>query len=293
VAHGGHRRSVGELIRESTGTLTPSERKVARLLLASSPIAGLDTVQELAGRAQVSAPTVIRCIAKLGFTSYADFQRSLKEELEERLASPLVQYRSRADELQAATPLDRARRAFSDGLSQTFDALPAQDFDAVRDLLSDSTRPLLAIGGRFSRLLASYLVAHLQQLRPSTLAVPPGAAERTGMLLDVGRRHTVVVFDYRRYQSDTVNFAREAARRGALVVLFTDPWLSPAADVARFVLPAAVEAPSPFDSLVPALAVVESVIAAVVSKLGERPPHRVGEFDRLTSLLGSDGPVQA
>ena len=51
----------------------------------------------------------------------------------------------------------------------------------------------------------------------------------------------LVVFDYRRYQADTIESARVAAAQGCAVVVFTDPWLSPAANCARQVLVTSVE----------------------------------------------------
>ena len=44
-------------------------------------------------------------------------------------------------------------------------------------------------------------------------------------------------------------------------------------------LTAEVTAPSPFDSLVPALAVAEALIAAVVRELGDAPRARIAAYD--------------
>jgi DNA-binding MurR/RpiR family transcriptional regulator len=49
--------------------------------------------------------------------------------------------------------------------------------------------------------------------------------------------------------------------------------------VASAVLTAEVTAPSPFDSLVPALAVVEALIAAAVRELGDAPRARIAAYD--------------
>ena len=56
---------VAERTREAMGSLTASERKVARALLSMYPVAGLGTVAELAERAGVSSPTVVRFVARL------------------------------------------------------------------------------------------------------------------------------------------------------------------------------------------------------------------------------------
>jgi DNA-binding MurR/RpiR family transcriptional regulator len=65
------------------------------------------------------------------------------------------------------------------------------------------------------------------------------------------------------------------------VILFTDPWMSPAAEVAEVVIPSRVESPSPFDSMVPALAVVETLIAAVTERLGSSARKRLEAIEEI------------
>jgi DNA-binding MurR/RpiR family transcriptional regulator len=89
------------------------------------------------------------------------------------------------------------------------------------------------------------------------------------------------VFDYRRYQADTIESARVASTQGCSVVLFTDPWLSPASAFAKQVLVTSVETVGPFDSLVGATAVLEAMVAAVLNRLGPRAQARMQSLDRL------------
>src|SRR5439155_2817804 len=86
-------QSVGEVVRQRLDSLSPAERRLARVLLASYPIAGLESVARFAERAGVSPPTVTRFITKLGFRGYPEFQESLRLEVQARLSSPLARYR--------------------------------------------------------------------------------------------------------------------------------------------------------------------------------------------------------
>jgi len=63
------------------------------VLLASYPIAGLESVARFAERARVSPPTVTRFITKLGFKGYPEFQEVLRHEVQARLSSPLERFR--------------------------------------------------------------------------------------------------------------------------------------------------------------------------------------------------------
>ncbi len=277
--------SVGELVRQLAGQLTGAEKKVARVLLAAYPIAGLETIAELSERAEVSAPSVVRFVKKLGFDSYPNFQRALREEIQARISSPLSLYERRPQGRDGAGVLGSSSRTFIEALETTFRNLPAVEFEAVVDRLASTRGRILCTGGRFSQVLAYYLLAHLRMLRPGAAFINEEASSRSDELMDLSRRDTVVVFDYRRYQNDTVNFARMAAKRHATVILFTDPWLSPAADVADCILTSSVEAPSPFDSLLAGMGLVEAVVAGLFLRMGDGVKVRIEELEQLRDGL--------
>jgi DNA-binding MurR/RpiR family transcriptional regulator len=270
-------------------SLTPSERKVARALLAAYPVAGLETVAELARRAQVSGPTVIRFAAKLGYERYPDFQQALKNELLARESTPAAQISSRS--LGGDSVLARAQRRLSDALTQTLEGLPPQDVSGCVALLADVKRPVTAVGGRFTSGLAEYFIGHLQQVRPRVGLVHAGPFGKLSHALDMAKRDVLVAFDFRRYQRDTIEFARATRSRGASVILVTDPWLSPITEVADFVLPAVVEAVSPFDTLLTAFGIVDILVAAVIDEIGDLAEQRVCYLDNLAALASaSDAP---
>lgn len=275
--------TVAERIRNKLGEFSPSETKVARALLAAYPAAGLETVAELALRAKVSAPTVLRFASSLGFDGYAAFQKALIREVHEEMGSPLRRITDNDLTSRGAHTVPESASGFLDVLGSTFDALPDAELKRAVDLLGDRRLRIHLMGGRFSRVLATYLTTHLVLIRQDVRLIPSGGHERVSALLDLGRRDVLVVFDYRRYDPAIIDFASKASARGAHVILFTDPWMSPAADVAEVVIPARVEAPSPFDTLVPAMAVVEMLIAAVAEHVGASARGRLTEIESMQS----------
>lgn len=271
---------VVELVRQKLGSLSGAERKLARVLLASYPIAGLESVARFAERAGVSPPTVTRFITKLGFRGYPEFQEILRHEVQARLSSPLARYR---DEAQAPSEgdLSHALEVSVGNLADTRRTVSQHDFDEAVGLLADVRRKVLVLGGRVSAPLARYLAAQLHLLRPGVGLVDAERTAPTQLLVDMRKNDLLVVFDYRRYQADTIESARIAATRGCNVVLFTDPWLSPASAFARQVLVTNVETVGPFDSLVGGVAVVEAMVAAVLRRLGPRAEARMQNLERL------------
>ncbi|MGW7293946.1 MurR/RpiR family transcriptional regulator [Streptomyces xiamenensis] len=280
--------TVAERIRREQGGFSPGERKIARALMSHYPAAGLESTSGLAERAGVSPPTVVRFVVRLGFGGYREFQQSLRDEVQARRASPLTLTPLIGDGTSASEITALTADVGSAVIGQTFSALPTDEFnDAVR-LICDKSMRVSSFGGRFSQLMAQYLDLHLRLLRPGTGVHQPGPGQDAGFLVDLGRRDVCVVFDFRRYQRDTIELARFAHGRKARIVLVTDPWLSPIAEFADVVLPARVESPSLFDSLVAPTALVEALVAAARTRLGEAAVDRMAAADRAWSSLTTD-----
>jgi DNA-binding MurR/RpiR family transcriptional regulator len=283
---------VGELVRQRMGALSASERRLAQVLLAFYPVAGLESLTRFAERAGVSPATVTRFITKLGLRGYPEFQESLRQELQERLSSPLARYELTRPADSNGSMLHDAFATYEHSLRASVDMVSEHDFESVIDLLADPRRRVLSLGGRVSTFLARYLASQLHLIRPGVELIDPERSNPADHLVDLGRRDVLVVFDYRRYQSDTINSAKVAAGRGSTVVVVTDPWLSPAAASARFVLVTGVQtAVTPFDSLVSAVALTEALIAGVLARLGETAHARMRRMDELRGgVVYGDGP---
>lgn len=267
--------------------LTRKERVIARILGADYPAAGLATVATLAERADVSVPTVLRFVAKLGFENYAAFQAALIRDVAERLNSPLAQM-PRVEAVRAPDTVYQATmKTLAASLTQAADDYDSATFEGILDMLGDERQAIHCLGGRFSCTVAQRLALHLAQIRPDVHFVQPNSLALLDRLVDYGPHVTLVVFDYRRYQREVIAFARGAHAARARVVLFTDRWLSPIATLADHVLVSPVESPSPFDSWVPAFAQTEAIIAALVQRQPERVRQRLAAMEAVRG--GSSG----
>jgi DNA-binding MurR/RpiR family transcriptional regulator len=289
---------VSERIRQRLGVLSPSERRVARVLLSGPPTVGLESSARLAEQAGVSGPTISRFVThQLDFENYAAFQTALREEISARVLSPVETYRQYRGRQEPADLVSRSGAALSEAVSSTIRNLDHQEFQRAAALLADTRHQVLATGGWFSHIAAGYLVSVLREIRPAVRVVPPVPAERAAALADLSRKDVVGVFDFRRYEQDTHEFARAAHAAGARIVLLTDPWLSPIADIADALLPADVNAHSPFESLTPTIAVVETLLVAIADSLGDAARAHFERFGGITdrwmrSWPSADGHAQ-
>jgi DNA-binding MurR/RpiR family transcriptional regulator len=267
---------------------TAAERKTVRALLNNYPAAGLGTVAGFAARSGVSIPTILRLVAKLGYGAYAAFQKDLIEEVSEQLNSPLSMMDSRRDMNGEGDTYVAIMRNLADALNKAADAHRPQEFEAILDLLSDERSSIFCLGGRFSSILALRLSMHLSQLRPGVAVIDNQSSRLFDRLVDFNSQTTLVVFDFRRYQNDVVEFARLAREARARIVLFTDRWMSPISNFADQVLISPVESLSPYDSKVAAFAQCEAIIAALV----KRSPNKIRERLAVIEALRNKGETQ-
>lgn len=272
--------SIQDRVRRCLPGFTEAERRVAHALLGEYPTAGLETVARFARRAETSGPTILRFIGRLGFESYAAFQDALRAEIKVRLQGPLSRYVMRPGPKEEAAPYAAVGRALRQNIDMA-EANLREVLDPIAERLADPARNVLCVGGRFSWMVASYLHHYLRELRPSVRLVRDGSAAWADYLLDIRPGDIVVVFDFRRYQRDVLDFARAAAAQEAEIILVTDIWYSPIAAFAALVVPCPVRIPSAFDSGVTGLAVVEIITAAVVDALDESARARISTLESL------------
>lgn len=276
--------TVAARIRGSLDRLTAKEKQVARVVLSRYPAAGLETTAALSVLAHVSGPTVVRFVTALGYGSYREFQSDLRNELEAKTASPTTRVESATTSRTSGSHGD----LLLDALATTLAELPSAELEAALDLLADRDARIHVLGGRFSRLAADYLVTHLEVVRAG-VHLHRSAADLISALPTLRSRDCLVVFDYRRYQADTIAVARLVKQQRGRIVLLTDPWMSPIAEFADVVLPSRVDSVSPLDSHLSTIALVELLVGGAFGLLGDSADARltaIDGFQRAAELRG-------
>ena len=275
--------TVRETIRRELAQLTTSERKIGNAVLADYPFGALQTIQELAERTGVSAPSITRFVSKIGFGGYQEFQRQLISELREGGRSPV--------DLKATEKLgdkgtflaDYARRT-AERLTEMGSALPQDEFDRIVALVADPARSVFLLGGRVSDSVAALLAIHLKQIRPKVRQLPANPDHWPDLLLHMRRRDVLILFDFRRYQADLAALASLVCRRRqTAIVLVTDKWMSPVARYSDHVVALPIEIGTAWDTLVCAIAFVEALIVKVSEADWPATRKRLEAWDALRS----------
>lgn len=273
--------TVEQQIRARFDSLTRSERHLASHITRHYPVAVLGSITALAKEAEVSTPTVVRLVQKLGYKGYPDFQAVVRLEVEERLISPIAKHDRWAGGVPDTHILNRFADAVVGNLQATLGQIDHADFDAVAGLMADSNRKIFAMGGRITHAMADYFVTHMKVIRQNVTLISDMSNAWPPALIDMVPGDVLLAFDIRRYENNVLSLVEMAADQGAEVVLITDQWVSPAAERARYRLSAHIEVPSAWDSTVAIQVLIETLMAAIQSLTWEETQARMKRLEEL------------
>ena len=273
--------TIEQQIRIAFESLTRAERQLAQHITRNYPVAALGSITALAKASEVSTPTVVRLVQKLGFKGYTDFQAAIRLEVEERLISPLTKHDRWAEGVPDTHILNRFADAVVGNLQATLGQIDHADFDAIAGLLADKDRKVFAMGGRITHTLADYFVTHMKVIRQGVALISDMSNAWPPALIDMSPGDVLLAFDIRRYENNVLQLVEIANDQGAEVVLITDQWVSPAAARARYRLSAHVEVPSAWDSTVAIQVLVETLLAAVQTLTWDDTQARMKRLEEL------------
>ncbi|GAA3726208.1 MurR/RpiR family transcriptional regulator [Streptomyces tremellae] len=219
-------------VRARSGGLAASEAKVVQLLLSDPLFVGTGTTAQVAARAGVSAPSVVRAARAIGFSGFAELKMEIAR------ARGTAQFFSPPDTLTAdastAAVLETAIRAGSDALTALGGALDtARLDDAVRAVRQADQ--VLAYGAGPSATVAADAVFRLRALGARTSGIQDHESAMIAMRL-LGPRDVLVAVSSTGRTATTLAVADAASSAGATLIAITNQYGTPLADLADIAL---------------------------------------------------------
>ncbi|MEM6384394.1 MAG: MurR/RpiR family transcriptional regulator [Pseudomonadota bacterium] len=281
---------VRSLIDAKFNQLSASERRIAKVITERYPISALGGIEDIAKRAEVSAPTVTRFAKRLGFERFNDFQRAIRSEVQDNESSPLALF-------------DRYHKRGTDGgiladlatsIARLEDDPAATAIKQAVETIAASRGRIYCLGGRWSSVAAQYLAFQLATMRGEVHVLSPQASGLwVDRLCDIKRSDVLVLYDFRRYQEEMFAVAEIVRGRGAKMVLITDVDLSPVCELAEVTLPVAVATTSPLDTLAPAIAATDAILASLVDIYKDRSSARMKLLEEVRNKTGAGANLDA
>ncbi len=261
-----------DLVAAVSGTLTPTERRIAEAVLAEPTLLAFGTVSDLAVRVGTSRPSIVRFATKLGFEGYTQLQQHVRSDLSHQLSRPSERIRS---DNEKTVP---ARVAIGDAISSVFDALAG---DRLAELVEPVVRAeqVWVLSGETSQAGAHALHSGLSMVRPGVRSLEEHSYATE--LSDAGPGDAAVVFDFLRYRRQVQVAARALADAGVTIIAITDSPLSPLVELADTWCQIEVPPIGPFDSSVSVVVMCELLVAQVAKDLQSDATNRIDRIEAL------------
>ncbi|WP_030443352.1 MurR/RpiR family transcriptional regulator [Actinoplanes subtropicus] len=254
--------------------LTPTQRRIAHCLVEHAGKAAYLSAAEVADLAGVSQPSVTRFAMALGYEGYPALRRQLRE-----LTGDAPESRAEGNAMQLAV------RAEAEHLARLHDQLARlDDVERAAELLIAS-RPLPVLGLRAAAPLAGYFGYFAAKVHPDVRVLDSGGtslADRLDQARAAGADAMLAVV-LPRYPRESLEAIAEAKQAGLAVVAITDSAVSPVAERADVVLPAAVGTQLVFDLHTGPMAMAMVLLQAMCDAAPEPAQRRLEEFEAMAA----------
>ncbi len=228
----------GIILRIRTGyeKFSKNQKILANYILQNPSEVAFISINEFAGKVQISPATITRFVRKAGYESYAEFQKALYEESS---GPPFAKFKtmlkSRMDE---NDPEDALRWSISNGgelLNKLYTPKLQQAFFRSTQLLLKSDKIYIA-GQRSSYTAAYYLAFMFQQMRENVHLVSLVSTAFPTEFIDITPKDCLVLVSYSRYTAASFKIASCFNKIGCEIIAITDSTTSPIALKATEVL---------------------------------------------------------
>jgi len=276
------------LLVDSYPKLTPELRKAARFMVEHPEEIGLNSMRSVAREAGVKPATITRLTKTLGFGEY----ESLREPFRQRLRRSSPEFASKLQDVQ--------KRGESGGKS-IFTNLRAQEIANIEQSLSEDNFPVIddaaktlhdsrkvyVLGLRGAHAPAFLFHYTYQLFQDNSRLLDTSAGIFADQLRGIGSTDSLLVISFPPYTQLTIDAVEYAAEAGAKIVAVTDSIVSPAASHAAHTIVTTNESPSFYHSFTGALAVIQALIALLVTKAGGDAAKIVAEAEKQLSRISA------
>lgn len=275
-------RSLEARIYAIYSTMSPAEKRLADVLLQYQMELPSYTAGELADKAAVSKATAARLIRTLGYKTYPDAKRQIRAD--QHWGSPRAGLadpdRAPLEEVSIATTVQMD----VDNIRATAEGLSGKTLQDVSSAIVQARRVWI-MGLRSGYGLAHQAAHYFTLMKNDVQVLPAGGASYSHEIASVAKGDVMLIIAFRRRPRLLPTIIKEARAAGAVTVLITDLSAAASAKAAEHVLRCRCQSPSPFNSFVAALTIINYLAWSVATAMGEESLKRYEKIDRLVKLL--------
>ncbi|WP_117190494.1 MurR/RpiR family transcriptional regulator [Rhizobium terrae] len=275
-------RSLEARIYAIYSSLSPAEKRLADVLLQYQMELPSYTAGELADKAHVSKATAARLIRTLGYKTYPDAKREIRTD--QHWGSPRAGLadpdRAPSEKVSISTTV----RMDLDNIRTTAEGLSDKTLEDVSNAIVKARRVWI-MGLRSGYGLAHQAAHYFTLMKNDVQVLPAGGASYSHEIASIAKGDVLLIIAFRRRPRLLPTIIKEARGAGAVTVLITDLSAAASAKAAEHVLRCRCQSPSPFNSFVAALTIINYLAWSVATAMGEESLKRYEKIDRLVKLL--------
>lgn len=274
-------RSLESRIFSVYQSLSPMEKQLADLLLQFQMELPSYSAGELAARAGVSKATAARLFRTLGYASYPEAKRQIRAE--QHWGSPLADITDLASGT-GPTPISTVVQMDVQNIATTVQSLSEEQLSKVIDAFVSAPN-IWIMGLRSGYGLAHQAGHNFSAIRRNVHVISGAPSSYSLGLSSITSGDVLLVVAFRRRPRILPEILSSARELGAVTVLITDLSASASARAAEHVLRCRCQSPSPINSFVAALTLINYFSWALASRLGNDAIDRFKKVDNLVERL--------
>ncbi|MEK7410816.1 MAG: MurR/RpiR family transcriptional regulator, partial [Actinomycetota bacterium] len=201
------------IIGKRIESLTPTDRRLARLLLEDPGAVAFGTAASFAEMVGAGVGSVHRLAIQLGYSGFSDLQDHVQREISQRLRPAAEKIRNSA----SGDVIDLALHTESENVSETLANMDRAALLSAVNALANETKHVYITGGNSSSGIALHLSEELRLLRSGIILLAGNPVALSAQIALANRDDVLVVIDFHRYDRWLVELASHASDTGLML----------------------------------------------------------------------------
>jgi DNA-binding MurR/RpiR family transcriptional regulator len=272
-----------ERIKAALDGMPVQMQAAARFIMDHPSEVALLSMREQARKAGVPPATMTRLAQRLGFPGYQDLKDTYAEAIRDNVAwfsGRAVNMLSRRREFGEVALVTQTVEAIGQAINELNRPLIVEKLIKATDILERAKR-VYCIGARATFPVA-FLFDYTQRYYSDKICLLEGpGGSGIDLMHRISNKDALLAVSLSPYANSTRVAAELAHAAGASVVAITDSEFSPVARIAKTAILVSAQSPSFFDTISPALAAAEIIVALLASRAGAAVPKKVRQHEQL------------
>ena len=275
-------------LTESLPNLTPELQKTAAYVLENPNEIGVSSIREIAAKAKVKPNSLVRMARRIGFEGYENFRQPFREQI--RHGNYV--YHDQAKWLQSLSSGGVSDSIYAEGAAATITNMEklyainkSVDLKAAADEIVNARKTYVLGVGLVNAVATNF--AYLANMAiDNVVSIPQEGSVPVDGLVHADSKDVLLAMTFKPYRREVAEAVETARTQGVTIIAVSDSPASPIFEGADYQFQISVDTPLMFISTVALSALLESLMAFVISDLDESVIASIERFHQRRYDLG-------